>query len=68
MGAVLAAKSALAAHRLSGFVNEVAMAGVTYGWGPAGSGAIAFVDEKGHVLLFDRDGEYLLMIATLAPR
>ena len=27
------------------FITEVAMAGVTYGWGPAGSGAIAFVDE-----------------------
>jgi hypothetical protein len=36
------------------FLNDVAMAGFTYGWGPADSGAIAFVDEKGRVVLFDR--------------
>lgn len=37
------------------FMNEVAMAGVTYGWGPSGSGAIAYVDAKGQLFLFDRD-------------
>jgi len=37
------------------FLNDVAMAGVTYGWGPSGSGAIAFVDDKGRVVLFDRE-------------
>jgi len=30
------------------------MAGVTYGWGPAGSAALVFVDAKGRVTLFDR--------------
>jgi hypothetical protein len=36
------------------FLNDVAFGGITFGWGPAGSGAIAFVDEKGRVALFDR--------------
>lgn len=37
------------------FLNDVAFGGITFGWGPAGSGAIAFVDEKGRVGLFDRE-------------
>jgi len=37
------------------FLNNVAFGGITFGWGPAGSGAIAFVDDKGRVMLFDRD-------------
>lgn len=37
------------------FLNNVAFGGVTFGWGPTGSGAIAFVDEKGRVGLFDRE-------------
>lgn len=36
-------------------IVSVAFGGITFGWGPAGSGAIAFVDDKGHVALFDRD-------------
>src|SRR5215831_11773900 len=35
-------------------LNEVAMAGGSYGWGPAGSAAIAFIDTSGRVTLFDR--------------
>src|SRR5436190_6888204 len=37
------------------FLNDVAFGGVTFGWGPPASGAIAFVDEKGRVGLFDRE-------------
>jgi WD40 repeat protein len=37
------------------FLNNVAFGGITFGWGPSGSGAIAFVDEKGRVGLFDRE-------------
>jgi len=35
-------------------LNESAMAGGTYGWGPFGSGAIAYVDASGRITLFDR--------------
>jgi len=35
-------------------LNEVAMAGGSYGWGPMGSGAIAYIDTAGRVTLFDR--------------
>ncbi|HMD35088.1 MAG TPA: hypothetical protein VKH42_08975 [Vicinamibacterales bacterium] len=35
-------------------LNAVAMAGGSYGWGPPGSAAIAFIDTSGHVTLFDR--------------
>jgi len=37
------------------FLNEVAFGGITFGWGPAGTGALAFVDGKGRVVLFDRE-------------
>jgi WD40-like Beta Propeller Repeat len=37
------------------FLNDVAFGGVTFGWGPLGSSAIAFVDDKGRVVLLDRD-------------
>jgi len=36
-------------------LNEVAIAGGMYGWGPPGSGAIAFIDPSGKLTLFDRD-------------
>ena len=29
------------------------MAGETFGWGPTGSGALAFVDRPGHLYLLD---------------
>ena len=35
-------------------LNESAMAGGTYGWGPSGSGTIVYVDSSGRVTLFDR--------------
>jgi hypothetical protein len=36
------------------FLNEVAYGGITYGWGPSGSGAIVFSDAKGRLSFFDR--------------
>jgi len=36
------------------FLNEVAYGGITYGWGPPGSGAIVFSDAKGRLSFFDR--------------
>jgi hypothetical protein len=35
-------------------LNEVAIAGASYGWGPPGTGTIAFIDTAGRVTLFDR--------------
>ena len=36
------------------FLNEVAYGGITYGWGPSGSGAIVFSDARGRLSFFDR--------------
>jgi hypothetical protein len=36
------------------FLNDVAYGGITYGWGPAGSGLLVFADAKGRLALFDR--------------
>jgi hypothetical protein len=36
------------------WVNGFPMAGESYGWGPADSGAIVFVDDKGRLVLLDR--------------
>ncbi|HEV3139546.1 MAG TPA: hypothetical protein VGY57_03470, partial [Vicinamibacterales bacterium] len=49
------ARLTLLGEEIGYFLNEVAMAGATYGWGPPGSGAIAFIDASGRVTLFDRD-------------
>jgi WD40 repeat protein len=46
------------------FLNDVAFGGITFGWGPRGSGAIAFVDEKGRVVLFDRDRHKQVIAGT----
>jgi hypothetical protein len=46
------------------FLNNVAFGGITFGWGPSGSGAIAFVDDKGRVVLFDRDRHKRPIAAT----
>src|SRR5262245_23049223 len=35
------------------FLNDVAYGGITFGWGPAGSGAIVFADTKGRLSLLD---------------
>jgi hypothetical protein len=37
------------------FMNQVAVPGLTFSWGPSGSGAIAYTDhETGHLLLLDQ--------------
>lgn len=40
---------------VSEFVNEAAVPGLMFGWGPTGSGAIAFTDRDGRLFLFDRN-------------
>jgi ribosomal protein L24E len=45
----------LLGQSLGEWVNERPTPGTTFSWGPAGSGAIAFVDKDGRVYLFDRD-------------
>jgi hypothetical protein len=36
------------------FLNAVAYGGITFGWGPPGSGMLVFADAKGRLALFDR--------------
>jgi hypothetical protein len=38
------------------FVNAPAVPGLTFGWGPQGTGLIAFVDRDGHVVVMDEQG------------
>jgi len=38
------------------FVNVPAMPGVTFGWGPANSGLVAFANRDGHVVIMDDQG------------
>ena len=45
----------LLGQSLGEWVNEKPIPGLTFGWGPKGSGTIAFVDSDGRVFLFDRD-------------
>jgi hypothetical protein len=40
---------------ISEFVNQPAVPGLMFGWGPAGSGTVAFTDRDGRLFLFDRD-------------
>jgi hypothetical protein len=58
------ARLKLLGEEIGYFLNEVAMAGATYGWGPAGSGAIAFVDASGKVTLFDRDKHKKVLVTA----
>lgn len=37
------------------WTTDEAKSGVTFGWGPAGSGAIAFADRQGHLSLVDKE-------------
>ncbi|HMF97326.1 MAG TPA: hypothetical protein VKE96_23665 [Vicinamibacterales bacterium] len=39
---------------IGNWVNGAPMAGETFGWGPTGSGALAFVDHPGRLYLMDR--------------
>ncbi len=38
------------------FVNAPALAGTTFGWGPSGTGLIAFVNSAGRLVLMDGQG------------
>ena len=37
------------------WMTDEPKSGVTFGWGPAGSGAIAFVDRQDHLVLIDKE-------------
>jgi dipeptidyl aminopeptidase/acylaminoacyl peptidase len=37
------------------WMTDERKSGVTFGWGPAGSGALAFVDRQGHLALLDKE-------------
>jgi hypothetical protein len=37
------------------WATDEAKSGVTFGWGPAGSGAVAFVDRQGRLTLIDKE-------------
>jgi hypothetical protein len=39
---------------ISEFVNERPIPGLMFGWGPEKSGAIAYTDRDGHLILFDQ--------------
>jgi hypothetical protein len=45
----------LLGQAVSEFVNEQPLPGLMFGWGPAGSGTIAFTDRTGRLFLFDRN-------------
>ena len=45
----------LLGEELGNWINDVPLAGETYGWGPAGSGTIAFVGKGGRVTLMDQE-------------
>jgi hypothetical protein len=45
----------LLGQAVSEFVNEAPVPGLMFGWGPAGSGTIAFTDRDGRLFLFDRN-------------
>ena len=38
------------------FVNAVAVPGLTFGWGPAGTGLIAFSNPDGRIVIMDDQG------------
>jgi hypothetical protein len=49
------ARLTLLGEIISEFVNEMPIPGLMFGWGPAGSGAIAYTDrEGGHLMLLDQ--------------
>ena len=44
---------------IGNWINGTPMAGETFGWGPTGSGALAFVDRAGRLSLVDRQTHHL---------
>ena len=50
------ARLTFAGETVSEFLNEKPIPGLMFGWGPAGSGSIAYTDrEFGHLVLLDRN-------------
>ena len=45
----------LLGEELGNWINDVPLAGETYGWGPAGSATIAFVGRGGRLTLMDQE-------------
>jgi hypothetical protein len=48
------------------FVNAPALPGTTFGWGPSGTGLIAFVNASGHLVFMDGDGRKLEVAGSKA--
>ena len=46
------------------FLNDVAYGGITFGWGPSGSGLLVFADAKGRIALFDRQKHKKIVAGT----
>jgi hypothetical protein len=46
-------KLVLLGETIGTWVDKRPTPGTTFSWGPSGSGAMAFVDEKGHLMLLD---------------
>jgi len=54
----------LLGEKIGEVVNDVPIPGLSYGWGPENSGAIAFVDHDGKVILMDRQKHKTAIAAT----
>jgi hypothetical protein len=48
------ARLTLVGETISEFVNQAPIPGLMFSWGPTGSGAIAYTDRAGHLLLLDQ--------------
>jgi len=59
-------KLTLLGEEVGYFLNDVAFGGITFGWGPAGSGALAFIDAKGRLVLLDRAKHKVVVPQTKA--
>jgi len=46
------------------WLTDEPKSGVTFGWGPAGSGALAYADEQGHLRLLDKERRQQLVTRT----
>ena len=54
----------LLGEKIGEVVNDVPIPGLTYGWGPENSGAIAFVDHDGRVMLMDQRKQKTMAAGT----
>lgn len=48
------------------FVNSPAVPGLTFGWGPAGTGLIAFANRDGRLMIMDDQGRKQQVASTKA--